>query len=183
MKLRDLKKANNVNDGNRTLLESILIPEVNTAFNDWIKHSDTNGVLIGGLALSYYVKPRYTTDIDILFMSDTDIPNKVNGFKRHRKSAFQHNKTHVEIEVLPFNAINITNDIASAIFDTAIESNGIKIASPEGLIAAKLHRGSLQDIADIGTLIEYLKFNVDLSNFKLSDELLILFKDISDKVK
>jgi hypothetical protein len=101
MKLRDLVKCNTSNDGTRTLLESILVPEVAKAFKDWNSNTkDLKCVLIGRVALSYYVKPRTTTDADVLFLSSEDILSEVLGFKRHHNGAFQHNVTHVEIEVL-----------------------------------------------------------------------------------
>lgn len=62
MLMRNLFKCNFVNDGSRTLVESILISEVAKAILDWQKEVPNVGVLIGGLALSYYVKPRSTID-------------------------------------------------------------------------------------------------------------------------
>ena len=73
LRFRDyIDKLNIVNDGTRSLMESIAIPEVERALKDWNK-IDHSGILIGGCAIGYYSKPRATTDVDILFLSKTDI--------------------------------------------------------------------------------------------------------------
>ena len=158
--LRNIEKMNYVNDGTRSLTESIISPEVISALNDWINNQESNFVLIG-LSLSYYVKPRFTVDVDVLFLSSEEIPDKVDNFKRNRKSAYQHNKTHVEIELITPQLIDISLEFAKSIFDTSIMNDGIKIASPSGIIALKLGRFSLQDQSDMVDLTNYEK-NIDL---------------------
>jgi len=166
MQYRDIRNCNTKNNGSRTLMESILVPEVDKAIMDWKHNSQCNAVLIGGLALSYYIKPRYTMDVDFLFMGLEQIPNSVPGFKRHRKLAFEHNKTGVEIEVLTPNSINMSEELAHDINNTALEKDGLIIASREGLIAAKLLRYSLQDQADIAELLKLGP--IDMNAFHLS---------------
>ena len=158
------EKLNRPNDGTRTLFESIAVPEVNQALQAWNKayHS---GVLIGGCALSYYVRPRATMDVDVLFLTKDDIPRQVEGFKRTRPSAFQHNKTHVEVEVVSPELIGISGSLTKMVFDTANTSNGIKIASPEGIVALKLGRFSRQDQADIESLMQ--SYPIDLPAWPL----------------
>ena len=168
MLLRDLKKTNSFNTGTRSLLESILSSEVAQAILDWKQNAGHSGVLIGGLALSYYVKPRFTSDGDFLYLAPSDIPIYVEKFKRTRNGAFQHNNTHVEIEVLSPSSINMSEELATKIFNTAIERDGFKIASREGLIAAKLGRFKLQDRADINSLLQLGP--VDLDDFPLTDK-------------
>jgi len=180
--LRSLLKSSTINDGNRTLLESVLVPEVAEALEEWINNSRSNGVLIGGLALSFYVKPRTTQDIDILFLTPGDIPTKVLGFKRTRKGAFQHNKTHAEIEVVVPATINISEQLAQKIFATAIEHDGIKIASPAGIVATKLGRSIIRDEADIVDLIK-TKRVTDLNSFNLSTKLMSKFAKLEQRAK
>lgn len=167
MLLRDLQLTCEPNAGARTLLESILSNEVARAIQDWREYAGYQGVLIGGLALSYYVKPRFTSDGDFLYLAPSDIPNSVEKFKRTRNGAFQHNTTHVEIEVLTPSSINMCDELAMKIFNTAAEQGGFKIASREGLIAAKLGRFKLQDRADISSLLQLGP--VDLDDFPLTD--------------
>jgi len=159
--LRNLRKTNMVNDGTRTLSESIVVWEVGVAFDDFVKATkDEHFVLIGGLALSFYVKPRTTTDVDVLFLSDGDIPASLDKFNHH-SGAFEHKMTGVEVEVLSPTAINLPQHIAEHIFATARKVDGVKIASPAGLVVSKLGRFNRQDQADIESLLKYEKFNID----------------------
>ena len=97
--LRDMRKMRTGNDGTRTLFESVMSPEVGIALSDWVKATDNNYVLVGGMALSFHVKPRYTEDIDILYLNKSDVPLKVNRFSKHRNHAFEHKKYGVEVEL------------------------------------------------------------------------------------
>jgi hypothetical protein len=181
MKLRDLIKMNSINDGTRTLSESIAIPEVLQALEDWKRETNQIGVLIGGCAVSYYARPRGTTDVDFLFLTSNEIPSKVKGFKRTQLGAFQHNKTHVEIEVVTPSSINLDLNLAKLVIDTAILIDGLYIASPTGLVALKLQRMKRYDEGDIAALIETGK--VDLANWPISPEQYKIFKQIEEKNK
>lgn len=179
--VRNLENTNRPNDGSRTLLESILVPEVGLAFNDWVSNDIKNCVLIGGLALSYYIKPRTTTDMDVLFIKSEDVPLSVNKFKKHRNLAFQHNLTHVEVEVLTPKSINLPEHIAQKIFDTSIVTNNIRVASPSGLVASKLFRFNRTDQGDIEKLIECT--DIDLTPFDLSKEMIEKYNEIKKDIK
>lgn len=168
MLMRNLFNCNFVNNGKRTLIESILVPEVAKAILDWQNEVPNVGVLIGGLALSYYVKPRSTIDGDFLFLTDSEIPQSIEKFKRSRPSAFLHKETHVEIEVLIPSKINMSDELAQRIIETAIQHDGVKVASREGLIASKLARFKLQDRTDISELLKL--GDVDLSSFPLNQK-------------
>lgn len=175
-KFRDLSKMNYSNDGTRSLMESIIVPEISNVLDDLKCSKLKNYCIIGGLALSYYVKPRMTTDIDILFLDISDIPNELTNFKKHRKSAFQHNKTHVEVETLSPGFIDIPTDVAKKIIDESIHVDNFNIASPSGLVVSKLFRFSRQDQADIENLI--IECNVDISEYNLSDKEIEKYKTI-----
>lgn len=182
MKLRDLFNCNFVNDGKRSLTESILIPEVAKAIEDWVKNVPPNiGALIGGLALSYYTKPRSTTDGDILFLNEADIPSKVEGFKRTRPGAFLHKQTHVEIEVLTPKSINMLPEIAKKIIETSEKHGKFNIASREGLIVSKLGRFSMQDQADIISLLKLGAVNLD--SFDLPEKFENRFNKMLEQLK
>lgn len=166
-KMRNLYKMNDINDGTRTLYESIISTEIIDTFEE-LKKSNINFILIGGLALSYYVKPRFTTDIDLLFLSKDDFPIYLNNFSKNRSHSFLNKKTNIEVELLDSTFINIPNDIIKKVFDTAKNVDGIKIASPSGLIALKLFRFNRQDQADIENLIDNCE--IELSIFNLPNE-------------
>ncbi len=154
--------------------ERILVPEVNLALKDWIKNSSSSGVLIGGLAYSLYAKPRQTTDIDLIYISDSEIPKEVKGFKRVREHSFVHLKTHCEVEVLSPSFLKVPKELFQRVLETAKENesflgSGMKVASPEGIAALKLFRGSLKDFGDIEGLIES-GLKIDLSSWPIPEE-------------
>jgi hypothetical protein len=176
--LRDLRKMRSGNDGTRTLFESVMVPEVKTALEDWRDNTNKDYVIIGGAALSYHVKPRYTEDVDVLYKSENEFPKSVIGFTKHRGHAYEHKKTGVEIELLDPEYLKIPKNIVEKIIDTSISSNGFQIASKEGLIVSKLFRFSRQDQADIESIYLHYKGKIDLSDFNLDQELLNKYESI-----
>ena len=174
-KLREnSKKRRWKNDGSRSIFESVIHQDIYQTLEDWKQQVKKDKyVLIGGLAYSYYLRPRYTEDIDLIFLSYKDIPNQVYKFRKHRKHAFEHIKTNVEIELLTPEHIKEDITLFQRVFDTAIESDGIKIASPMALIAMKLGRFSDLDQADIKNLYKYClenNMNTDISLFNLDKD-------------
>ena len=89
------RKSKWKNDGFRSIYESVIPKEVLVALDDWKNSNNKDCVLIGGLALSYYIRPRYTEDIDLIFLTEDDIPETVYKFRRNRKHSFEHIKTGV----------------------------------------------------------------------------------------
>ena len=139
-------------------------PEVDAAFNDWIKNTTNyNQVLIGGMALLTHSinRDRTTQDVDFLFLSREDIPGEVYGFKRHRNNAYQHSKTHVEIETLTSDTINVLPEIVELVFKNSYIKDGYRIASPSSIVALKLGRFTDIDEKDIISLIDNYDINID----------------------
>jgi predicted nucleotidyltransferase len=161
------------NDGFRSLYESIIPNEVLLALDDWKNNYEKdNFVLIGGLCMSFYLKPRYTEDIDIIFLSENDLPNNVYKFRKNRPHSFEHIKTGVEVEIITPELINVERNFFEIVFQNSIISDGIRVASPESLIALKLSRFSDSDRLDIKNLYKYCienKIDIDLSKYKLSE--------------
>ena len=146
-------------------------PDVDKAFDDWIRYSgNLNQVLIGGMAFLNYLPGRTTTDVDFIFLSETELPSNVNKFKHIRKHGFRHITTHVEIETLTPEFLNIDSGLLKLVFDTAHEKDSYKIASPSSIVALKLDRLDIKDIDDIKNLYE--NFNIDIEIYKkyLSDK-------------
>ena len=159
------------NTGKNLLLEnSILVPEVDAAFKDWVHQTknNPNWMLIGGIVVGFYSRPRTTTDIDVIFASEADIPVAVAGFKRNRQHAFTHNETHVEIETVTPASINIPKELFDQVVTDSIIRNDIRIPTASGMVALKLMRGELQDLADVQAI---MKHNVvDISKFSIPSE-------------
>jgi hypothetical protein len=179
MRLASLfEKLNRPNDGSRSLIESVAVPEVAQALKDWIAGGG-HGVLIGGCAASYYAKPRMSMDVDVLFLHKGAVPDQVEGFKRTRQGAFQHNATHVEVEVITPEMVNLDPALVQMVFDTSEQHDGIRVASPTGIVALKLNRLKRHDIGDIVDMIGTGK--VDLTGWLMTEQNLKDFAEISTR--
>lgn len=162
-----------------------IIPEVQHALVEWIKATTPSkrGVLIGGLAMSFYAKPRTTDDVDLLFLEPSDIPEEVPGFKRYRAGAFQENATHVEVEVTtPYSFENLPIAVVRKVLSTAVEFDGLKVASREGMIALKLCSAQVpkrrfKDMADVASLLDG-NLNLSMTAWSLGADALLLLDEI-----
>lgn len=174
-----ISKMYHPNDGTRSLFESIAIPEVEQALRDWIR-SSKSGVLIGGAAMGYHGRPRATFDIDLLFFHPSDIPSEVEGFTKHR-DYFQHNATEVIVDLIipAYTLAALDVELTKKVIDTAIFTDGMRVATPSAIVALKLQRLKRNDIGDIVQMIETGK--VDLSDFPLSEKNLTDFEEIMNK--
>lgn len=140
-----------------------LIPEVEHTLLTWIKSTTTSpvpGVLIGGLAMSFYEKPRETTNVDLLFSSDATIPQEVANFKHYRPHGFQENQTHVEVKIFTPQSINIPQVVVDRVFATAVMYNDLRVASLGAMIVLKLYGSDtshreFDDLADIVRILKY----------------------------
>ena len=113
--------------------------------------------------VNYDIDNRSTQDVYFLFLSKEDIPNNVFKFKKNRKNAFQDNKTHVEIEVLSNDTINLKQEVVDIIFKKSYNKGNFKIASPSSIVAIKLDRFNPSDERDISLLMK--NYNIDISEF------------------
>lgn len=174
------------NNGFRSLFESIIPNEYITTLRDWVdNYTIDNSVLIGGMCMKYYGRPRYTENIDFLFLTDDVIPENVPKFKKVRPHGFIHIKTHVEIETITLNTIksNVNFDI---IYKNSLISDGVRIASPVSLIALKLDRFNKSDKDDIEFLYRYCVENnipIDFSEYELSNKALLNYESIDKTLK
>jgi hypothetical protein len=176
MRLRKLTKMQTVNNGTRSLFESVMMPEIILALRDWGR-STSVGVLIGALGLSFHCKPRFTQDIDFLVQEFPDIPDKIRGFTRTAPHSLQHDLTQVEVNILSPSSGCVPKEIAEQVFLRAILSNGIRVASASGLVALKLFGlRRVQDQADAVALIK--TGGVDLSGWPISPEKLAEFEGL-----
>lgn len=135
-----------------------IYPEVQVALEAWVALG-VRSVLIGGLAMSLYAKPRMTEDVDVLFLHDSEIPESGVGFKRVSNHSMQENKTHVVVEIVTSKTFPIPQSLVEQVFATAVPIDGMMVASREGLIALKLHgadepKRRLGDLADVARIVK-----------------------------
>lgn len=170
------------------LKDAAIVPEVEHTLLAWVRAlpESKSGVLIGGLALSFYAKPRYTTDVDVLFLQG-QVPASVPGFKRHRTGAFQENQTQVEVEFVTASSVGIPETVVHKVIETAHSVDGLKVCSLAGLVVLKLFgsrstKRHFQDLADIQKLL-VAHPSLDLADWVelLPDELYARFLDLKEK--
>ena len=160
------------------LFESILIPELKKALTDLKTNPPGDGILIGGVALSYYCRPRTTEDLDFLFADESAIPVPPNKFKKARSHAWIHKSTQIEVELLTPEFLKIPTNIVDQVISTARTIDTIRIASPSGLVALKLCANRHKDRFDIVELIKHCESQIVLDNFDLTDEQLDLYQTL-----
>lgn len=179
--LRNLGYAREPLLGNYTVIEASMMSEVAEALSDW--PDKEHCVLIGGLAVSFYCKPRATQDVDFLCLVKPSILS--DKFKLIRPHAYLHKTTHVEIETLTSTFLSIPTVLAQKVFDTArLDTEGFRVASPEALVVLKTFRWNYQDMHDIESLFKVLDGNLKswpLTNDSLSKLTSLLLKSNTTK--
>lgn len=127
MVIRNVRKMNTVNDAghSRSLIESLMMPEVISALRDWTEAA-AGEVLIGAAALSFHVRPRMTQDLDFLFLDGTT--NTVPGYSWISPVLFRHDRTGVEVNALTPAAIQVPLEVAEEVARTAMASDDVRVA-------------------------------------------------------
>jgi len=138
------------------------------ALAGWLRRSNLESTLIGGVAASLRGKPRLTNDVDILVI-DADIDDLLAtsskfGFSRRIPDAadFAHAS---RVLLLRFDDGNVDLDVSLGGLPFEIEAvrrsdvvrfGGLelRVAQPEDLIIMKAVAGRPRDVSDIESLIE-----------------------------
>lgn len=131
---------------------------------------DDRGVIIGGIAVGFLGKPRFTADVDAMFLlSTTDIPNFIELAREEnivprtsdagefaRKSRvllLKHGPTEIEIDVslgvLPFE-----EEMVERCSTKSFANLSIRLPTPEDLIIMKAIAHRPKDLEDIRTIAD-----------------------------
>lgn len=178
-------------ESEKSIVNGVFENEVKNALKDFVaKMPSGSWAIFGGIALSAFVKPRYTEDIDVLLLTDIDEKVLEPIFRKHRTGAFEHKDSGVEIETVTPEAINQNRELAiEAIKNAKIEiinNKVVRIVTPKYLVALKLKRAlgtgraSTQDRADIQALLE--KYKIDITDLKLPEEQVNLFRRLQEEL-
>ena len=152
-----------------------LLKEVILFLKEQKGHTIENFALIGGLALSAWIEPRATKDIDFLIKISTPLDEGVTGFKRAIKDRFKEDV--LEIKDIMNNMwvlrleMNFRIDFLITLLkwqDDLVDLSemetvfGIEtpVATPEALIVLKLKAWGLQDRVDIVQLYPFADKNL-----------------------
>ena len=147
-----------------------LFVEPLTALQHLLERFGEQGVIIGGIATGFLGKPRFTVDLDAMFLASTrDIPHilemakeegieprtdKVMEFaKKSRVLLLRHSASGASIDiilgVLPFEEEVVER---SRVYDAGILS--VRLPTPEDLIIMKAIAQRPKDLIDIQTIID-----------------------------
>ena len=131
----------------------------------------TDYALIGGLALSSWVRPRTTRDVDLLVtvskklnwmdiasVVETRLKKKVILLRGARRTAIQEKLSfmmgQIEVDVIGTKDFELAAEAIEHAVPVQIFDKNIKVASPEYLILLKLLPLSSQDQIDIRALMK-----------------------------
>ena len=158
---------NMINDSDRKIPEEVLL-----CYKDWKESYKGNYLVIGGVAMYIYGYERYTEDLDVAFLLETDIPKDVYKFKMTREHGFIHLKTHVEVETVTPKHINTSVERMSIIFKRKILADGVYIPDLISMILLKIGRFNDNDIKDVSFLVGLCRkqnIEFDFSDFELTE--------------
>jgi Nucleotidyltransferase of unknown function (DUF6036) len=131
---------------------------------------DNRGVIIGGIAVGFLGRPRFTEDVDAVFLLSTEnipkfleaaeaenirprIPNAEEFARQNRVLLMQHSPTEINIDIslgaLPFEKEMVER---GKIHSTMTLS--IRLPTPEDLIIMKAIAHRPKDLEDIRTVVD-----------------------------
>ena len=131
---------------------------------------DNRGVIIGGIAVGFIGKPRFTEDVDALFLLSThDIPRFIEAAKaeniqpripdaeefasKNRILLLQHSPSEINIDIslgiLPFEEEMVERGVVQS-----TSTLSIRLPTPEDLIIMKTIAHRPKDLEDIRTIVD-----------------------------
>lgn len=151
------------------------------SLNRLIENHTYQGVIIGGVAVGFLGKPRFTADVDAVFLlSIRDVPkflelahvenidprieNIAEFAKKNRVLLLKHSPTGVEIDIslgiMPFE-----EELVKRGSKKTFANLSVHLPSPEDLIIMKAIAHRLKDLDDIKTIVDNHS-NLDIARIK-----------------
>jgi hypothetical protein len=136
--------------------------------------------IIGGLALSAWIKPRATRDIDLIVSCSADFENgdlkylvesrlgktTVSHIMKKNepiKEMFSFTENHLEVDIIAAQGFPLAEEAIEKAVTIEALGQTIKVATPEYLIALKLIPFEDQDRLDIRRLLEVADLQITKS--------------------
>lgn len=131
---------------------------------------DNRGVIIGGVAVGFLGRPRFTEDVDAMFLLSTHdipqfleaakaeniqprIPNAEEFARKNRVLLLQHSPTETNIDIslgiLPFEEEMVERGIVQS-----TSTLSIRLPTPEDLIIMKAIAHRPKDLEDMRTVVD-----------------------------
>jgi len=153
--------------------------------------------LIGGLALSAWIEPRTTKDIDLVIvlsknliwqdvasLIETRLQKKVIIQKGNKRTSIQEKLSfmmgQIEVDVISTKGFELASEAIKNAVHAQVFDKSLKVVSPEYLILLKLLPLSSQDEIDIRLLLKKANMNILI---KLAEKHHLLPKLISLQTK
>lgn len=128
------------------------------------------GVIIGGIAVGFLGKPRYTADVDAMFLLSTDdIPEFIEAARaekivprienaeefahKNRVLLLQYTPNHIPIDI-SLGILAFEEEVVERSIVQSIESLSIRLPTPEDLIILKAVAHRPKDFIDIETIVD-----------------------------
>lgn len=152
---------------------------------NFLERTNIAYIVVGGIAVSIWVAPRATVDLDfVIGLDEEDLPSFIETAKREGLIIFdpkpmQFRKMKLlrmfvqgkETELLMLDFILTDSDFFRESLKRSVsiplEGGDIKVSSPEGLILLKLLSGRGQDLVDVENIIRVRKDGLDLNYLRL----------------
>lgn len=151
------------------------------SINHLLKKHNYKGVIIGGVAVGFLGKPRFTADVDAVFLlSIKDVPKFLESAKsenieprvqnieefakKNRVLPLRHTPTNVEIDIsmgiMPFE-----EELVTRRNEKSFSNLSVQLPTPEDLIIMKAIAHRPKDLEDIRTIIDNNP-NIDIQRIK-----------------
>ena len=148
------------------------------AIRDWLDAGAVPGAIVGGVAASILGQPRFTEDIDVLVLVETEdwpaflaqgrrlgfiprIDDALEFAKESRVLLVTHRPTGMPIDVV-FGALALEEEIVRGAVRTEIAGVAIPLPTAESIVLMKAVARRARDIADIEGIFETCD-NLDVS--------------------
>ena len=138
--------------------QAVVSPQVAEALRTWVAATDHIGVLIGDIALAFYVRPRFTDVVEMLYLEKDLVAASVTGFLRRSATELIQKRTATAVHTI-FPGESLHSPLVTKVLDSSMTIDGLKVASLHGMISLKLHvasidrRGGRQECQDIINMI------------------------------
>ena len=159
-----------------SLEEAVFDHDVRRTLADWATATGTMSrrpVLIGAMAVNFYIRPRFVSEIVMLAPLGFDV-GLIDGFEQSAHGLVRHRNTGIALELVYSDAGLLPQSLFDQMIASCIIKDGITVASREALITWFLHKQArdripFESLAFVQALLEHDPA-IDLSQWAIGPE-------------